>query len=131
MDREEAIEILENGEWWDELQEYYMIAHPEHDKLPEAVDMAVAALREQEERENPNPLTLDELKLHLSKRHPYEIEPLYIVFDPPFPIDYAPRWRDAYNLSSIVAHDAENYGKRWKAYRCKPKEGYDNDGKES
>lgn len=61
MDREEAIEILENGEWWDELAEWYMIVHPEHDKLHEAVDMAVAALREQEERENPNPLTLDEM----------------------------------------------------------------------
>ncbi|MCI7639143.1 MAG: hypothetical protein MSS60_04875 [Clostridiales bacterium] len=91
--------------------------------LLKAIKNGIAALREQEERENQNPLTLEELKLHLSKRHPHEIEPLYIVFDPPMPVDYAPRWRDAYNLSSLVAHDAENYGKRWKAYRSKPKEG--------
>lgn len=31
-----------------------------------------------------------------------------------------------YRLSSLVAHDAENYGKRWKAYRSKPKEGIGN-----
>lgn len=66
------------------------------------------------------PLTIDELKDHLSKRHPHEIEPLYIVFDPPMPIDYAPRWRDAYNLSQLVACSAAEYGKQWVVYRRKP-----------
>ena len=48
MTREEAIEVLENGEWWEELAEWYMIVHPEHDKLHDAVDMAISALRQQE-----------------------------------------------------------------------------------
>lgn len=85
-------------------------------------EIAIAAIREQEERKNPKPLTLAELKTHLSKRHPHEIEPLYIVFNPPIPVDYAPRWRDAYNLSNLVACNAEDYGKTWLAYRDKPKE---------
>lgn len=33
------------------------------ERYKEALSMAVSALREQEERENPKPLTLDELKL--------------------------------------------------------------------
>ena len=48
MTREEAIEVLENGEWWEELAEWYMIVHPEHDKLHDAVDMAISAIRQQE-----------------------------------------------------------------------------------
>ena len=58
MTREEAIEVLENGEWWEELSEWYMVVHPEHDKLHDAVDMAVSALRQQEPVSNRNePLT--------------------------------------------------------------------------
>ena len=48
MTREEAIEVLENGEWWEELTEWYMVAHPEHNKLHDAVDMAISALRQQD-----------------------------------------------------------------------------------
>ena len=48
MTREEAIEVLENGEWWEELTEWYMVVHPEHNKLHDAVDMAISALRQQE-----------------------------------------------------------------------------------
>ena len=48
MNREEAIEVLENGEWWEELTEWYMVVHPEHNKLHDAVDMAISALRQQE-----------------------------------------------------------------------------------
>lgn len=53
MTREEAIEILENGEWWDELTEWYMIVHPERDKLHEAVDMAISTLRAQQKSNDP------------------------------------------------------------------------------
>ena len=48
MTREEAIEVLENGEWWEELAEWYMVVHPEHNKLHDAVDMAISALRQQD-----------------------------------------------------------------------------------
>ena len=66
MTREEAIEVLENGEWWEELSEWYMVVHPEHDKLHDAVDMAISALRQQETVENHNELmTLDDAIAHL------------------------------------------------------------------
>ena len=48
MTSDEAIEVLENGEWWEELTEWYMVVHPEHDKLHDAVDMAISALRQQD-----------------------------------------------------------------------------------
>jgi len=66
------------------------------------------------------PMTLDEVKEHISIRHPHEIEPLYVTFDPPIPLDFAPRWRDAYSLSQLVASSAESYGKTWWAYRYAP-----------
>lgn len=66
MTNEEAIEVLENGDWWEELAEWYMIVHPEHNKLHDAVDMAISALRQQETVTNRNglnePLTMDELR---------------------------------------------------------------------
>ena len=66
MTRDEAIEVLENGEWWEELSEWYMVVHPEHDKLHDAVDMAISALRQQETVENHNELmTLDDAIAHL------------------------------------------------------------------
>lgn len=110
MTTEEAIKQLE-------LVKLFDCPH-----LLKAKRMAIAALREQDERENPQPLTLDELKRHLSKRHPNEIEPLYVVFYPPVPVDFAPRWRDAYNLSMLIAQNAVNYGRLWNVYRSKPKE---------
>ena len=62
MTRDEAIEVLENGEWWEELTEWYMVVHPEHNKLHDAVDMAISALRQQECVGDVNKsLTLDEL----------------------------------------------------------------------
>lgn len=80
------------------------------------------AIKSASDIDNQKPLTLDELKAHLSKRHPHEIEPLYVMFEPEIPIDYATRWRNAYNLSQLVASHAEEYGKSWVAYRCAPKE---------
>ena len=57
--------------------------------------------------ENPQPLTLEEVKEHITKGHP---------------IDYTSRWRDAYNLSRLIAGRGDEYGKTWIAYRSKPKE---------
>ena len=62
MTREEAIEVLENGEWWEELAEWYMIVHPEHDKLHDAVDMAISALRQQEGKDTYAPTNADHIR---------------------------------------------------------------------
>lgn len=48
-------------------------------------------------------------------------KPLYVDFKPTIPIDYASRWRDAYNLSRLIAGRGDEYGKTWIAYRSKPK----------
>ena len=46
MTRAEAIEVLENGEWWDLLIPITTIeGRIEEDKLHEALDMALSALR--------------------------------------------------------------------------------------
>lgn len=46
MTREEAIEVLENGGWWDLLIPVTTIeGRIEDDKLHEALDLAIAALR--------------------------------------------------------------------------------------
>lgn len=46
MTREEAIEVLENGDWWDLLVPVTTIeGRIEDDKLHEALDMAISALR--------------------------------------------------------------------------------------
>lgn len=74
------------------------------------------------EHENPQPLTLEEVKEHITKGHPNDIKPLYVDFKPTIPIDYASRWRDAYNLSRLIAGRGDEYGKTWIAYRSKPKE---------
>lgn len=73
------------------------------------------------EHENPQPLTLEEVKEHITKGHPNDIKPLYVDFKPTIPIDYASRWRDAYNLSRLIAGRGDEYGKTWLAYRSKPK----------
>lgn len=72
--------------------------------------------------ENPKPLTLEEVKEHITKGHPNDIKPLYVDFKPTIPIDYASRWRDAYNLYRLIAGRGDEYGKTWIAYRSKPKE---------
>lgn len=51
MNREEAMKILENGEWWDNLDEWYEVANPEFKKLHDAVDIALSALCTQQEAE--------------------------------------------------------------------------------
>ena len=73
--------------------------------------------------ENPQPLTLEEVKEHITKGHPNDIKPLYVDFKPTIPIDYTSRWRDAYNLSRLIAGRGDEYGKTWLAYRSKPEEG--------
>ena len=124
MTREEAIEVLENGEWWEELAEWYMIVHPEHDKLHDAVDMAISALRQQETVTNRNePLTLDEMRK-------MDGEPVWIkLFDPDEEFwVLRNEWVDTRNPEPMILFHMRWYshaddGKTWLAYRQKPEEG--------
>ena len=127
MTREDAIEVLENGEWWEELTEWYIVAHPEHDKLHDAVDMAISALRKQETVTNRNglnePLTLDDLvELGIMAENGENI----IVYCTPLN-DWAKVFKfgllffgtEEYRIWSEIEED---YGKTWLAYRQKPEE---------
>lgn len=112
MTIDEAIKAMQN------IDIVLSVTDSEH----EAARMAISALRAQQERENPQPLTLEEVKEHITKGHPNDIKPLYVDFKPTIPIDYTSRWRDAYNLSRLIAGRGDEYGKTWIAYRSKPKE---------
>ena len=110
MTREEAIEVLENGEWWEELSEWYMVVHPEHDKLHDAVDMAISALRQQETVENHNKtLTLDELRK-------MDGEPVWLVNQ------NGGRWIIMSGAYLWDSRKKADYGKTWLAYCQKPEE---------
>lgn len=76
--------------------------------------MAIDALREQEERENPKPLTLDELRKMGG-------EPVWI--DDWFEDSHG--WElseDASDYFDGYGRTVKSYGTRWVAYRSKPKE---------
>ena len=90
--------------------------------IGELATVAAERDRYKAEHENPQPLTLEEVKEHITKGHPNDIKPLYVDFKPTIPIDYTSRWRDAYNLSRLIAGRGDEYGKTWIAYRSKPKE---------
>ena len=112
MTREEAIEILRKN-------------RPTSDPRPcgvelcDAVDMAIAALRQQETVANRNePLTLDELRK-------MDGEPVWVQ-SPGVP-EYG-RWAivEGGGENCLFLHDeftCHDYGKTWLAYRQKPEEG--------
>ena len=86
------------------------------DKLKEAMQLASAALREKAERENPKPLTIEELKQMKG-------EPVWVQ-SPGVP-EYG-RWaivEDAFGNSLYLVNDftCHDIGKTWEAYRHKPK----------
>lgn len=82
-----------------------------------AFEIALSALREKAERENPKPLTLEELKERVEK-------PVYIMWRPD------ENWRFAESGWVVVELDGEfidgysfkNYGQTWLAYDHEPKE---------
>ncbi len=102
---------------------------------PEEIEkaMAISALREQEERENPKPLTLDELR-QMAQR----CEGVYVahVYGSPVfrgkrycaaVLDFSP----AFGSNTLHVHAIygdrltlweDDYGKNWLAYRNKPKD---------
>lgn len=97
----------------------HRIGEPPHIHIGEALQMAIAALREKAEREYPKPLTVEVLKL-------MEGEPVYVVPVKPS-IEDLPGWCVLFDGYACVpgaewAWDFYEYGKTWIAYRHKPKE---------
>lgn len=88
------------------------------DELNEAMLLGIAALREKAEREEPKPLSINELKQMIG-------EPVWV--QGPGQPEYG-RWaivEDAFGNSLYLLNDytCHNIGKTWLAYRYKPKEG--------
>lgn len=113
MTIEEAISELQNR-----LPRY----HP-CDKIFRATELAIAALRAQQERDDPKPLTLDELR---------ELggEPVWCAGKSRFGVAFE-AWKviSKYNSTERVIRFTdgddrlpESYGKTWLAYRTRPKE---------
>lgn len=95
----------------------HRIGEPPHIHIGEALQMAIEALREKAERENPKPLTIKELRGMMG-------EPVYVVGCG------GGHWEifEDYNDASFWRSDgafymAKSYGKTWHACRHKPKEG--------
>lgn len=136
MTIEEAIRILEDGEWWAAIDDYCHQEREEFDLLYDAIDLTVAALRAQQEAEKTQlaqdkstqnePLTLDEL---------WEMDgdKIYIKFIGAckrfYDDEYAPyygrheQYVQKYNGMLRACYlPLKYYGKAWLAYRHKPKE---------
>lgn len=96
-------------------------AKGESPEFKNAVLMAAEALREKEARENPQPLTFEELRQ-------MDIEPVWVV--PAKDQCMIPEWcvyENEYGIAYIPGYEGwkwelKNYGKTWIAYRHKPKE---------
>lgn len=89
------------------------------EEICEALNMAITALREKEERENPRMLT------HTKLNELNEC-PIYVVPKGPYK-DYPPHWCVKYGAMVLVpgyewTWSVHDYGKNWIAYRHKPKE---------
>lgn len=86
--------------------------------------MALSALREQQERENPKPLTLDELRqmdgypvyIH-SEKYPYHTGWRVIR-----KLEFGPFEELYIHFSNGEVFHVREYGTAWVAYRHKPKE---------
>ncbi len=136
MTREETIKILEDGEWWNNLDELYETVNPtELQELHDAVDMALSALRAQAEAEKNEPLTVEEVQ-QLTMKDWLWVE---VIGGKPR-ADFG-RWNvnSAYYQVNADYSRGEalccgypgigfefeyaDYGKTWLAYRRKPEEG--------
>ncbi len=113
MNTEEAIKnIVTYGYYADDLPM----------QVVKALDMAVAALRAQQEVEKNEPLTLEELMQ-------MDGEPVWVSNSKIMHIDgFCDEWaivscnrQDVESIGTI--YHFENYGRTWLAYRYKPKEG--------
>ena len=125
MTREEAIRIIDTKTTCDALSEieYFGGFSGEWARsiaLCEALSMAAAALREREERENPKPLTLDELR-------EMDGEPVWLMGDDKFYIvnnDFRLPWgkREPCGVDMWGAGTSLSLLAECGLYRHKPKE---------
>lgn len=118
MTTKEAIWTLENGAWWDSLGDD--MSDADKNPLFDALDMAISALRAQQEAEANHPLTLDELRK-------MEGEPVWFVRGECGCLKIVDIICMACNKEIILFNDKSSYmlayyGKTWLAYRHKPKE---------
>lgn len=107
MTREEAVHVLEDGLWWQELDPD--MSEAIRDELDQALDMAISALRAQQD----NPTGIEAIKpLSLEELRKMAGEPVWIE-----PIDSCPpHWR--------IWTNSEPFDMAvFKAYRRKPEEG--------
>lgn len=118
MTRGEAIKRIK------EHIDVHRIGYYPHIKLREALNMAIAALRKQEEREKPEPLTLDELRQ--MDGQPVWLETGEVSIGEQICGSWEIFIRREYEFYCFTRRKkgfwAENYGKTWLAYRNKPKE---------
>ena len=115
MTREEAVRILDPETTRDELREYDADTYIE--ACNEACRMGADAIRAQQERENPKPLTLDELR---------QMDGELVWVQSPGVPEYG-RWAivEGVGENCLFLHDdftCHDYGKTWLAYRQKPEE---------
>ncbi len=118
MTTEEAIKILDDGNWWDYLDCY--IPKETRMELIDALDIADVALRTQQDRDNHEPLTLDELRQ--MDGEPVRIERL--CSNSPENKEWAlvfARGCFCRTSTNDIAFFAL-YGQTWLAYKSKPKE---------
>ncbi|MBO5953304.1 MAG: hypothetical protein J6Q53_04190 [Oscillospiraceae bacterium] len=101
----------------DHIKSYDEYGYGVDDELKDAMQMAIEALREKAEREDPKPLTIEELRDMIG-------EPIYIVHS-----HNGNEWQifTGYNDCSFWSMGESfylncRYGKGWIAYRHKPKE---------
>lgn len=124
MTNQQAIAILEcmavdmTGAWG-EMNECNPMVDVIRQRL-DAINMAQDALRAQQELENPEPLTLDELREMGG-------EPVWIVW-PGGRIGSQWWIVDNYDWHMMEFDDRNDYGKTWIAYRRKVEKGRNGDG---
>ena len=109
--------------------EVHHIGDPPHIKIGSALLMAIAALMEKAEREDPPPLTLAEL-LEIPEGDPVLVEYKegakyfwtsdWAAITKGSKPSYVNIWWFGNECEETASHD--NYGKTWIAYRHKPKE---------
>ena len=132
MTNEKAVELL--LEKRRELQSFVDVTPKPEETYPhmvafcEALDVAAAALREKAERENPRPLTLEELRqMHGEPVYVSDLQrpggSEYCIIHAKDKYGHGDKYRSAQiGGCECFWYNFEDYGERWIAYRHKPKE---------
>lgn len=106
--------------YFEEVAKYHHdIDDPSSQEIYDACGLALSALREQEARENPRPLTLDELKERVGRTVWYQSTIGgfcgWVIVEIWFP------YQGAFSLSNGDVRE-KDYGKTWLAYDHKPED---------